>query len=97
MPLTDEQEEVVIAAIQTTEPALLRLSSEDIRRLQRTNAYCRRILASFDTDPSTRRQFTMKDGILYRLMQVSGVTHLALVVPQSLALEPGVSYHSQDI
>ena len=35
----------------------------------------------------------MKDGILYRLMQVSGVTHLALVVPQSLALTLMRSVH----
>ncbi len=35
----------------------------------------------------------MKDGILYCLMQVSGVTHLALVVPQSLALTLVRSIH----
>ncbi len=93
MPLKDEQEEVVIAAIQTTEPTLLRLSGEDIHRLQRTNAYCRRIFTSFDTDPNTRRQFTTKDSILYHLMQVSRVTHLALVVPQSLALTLVCSVH----
>ena len=91
--MTDEQEDIVIAAIQTTEPTLLRLSTADIRCLQRTNAYCRRIFASFDTDPSTRQQFTTKDGILYRLMQVSSVTHLALVVPQSLALTLMCSVH----
>ncbi len=96
-PLTveqvEEQEDITIAAIQTTEPALIRLSTEDIRRLQRTNAYCKRIFASFDTDPNTRQQFTTKAGILYHLMQVSGVTHLALVVPQSLALTLVRSVH----
>ena len=35
----------------------------------------------------------MKEGILYRLMQVSGITHLALVVPQSLALTLVRSIH----
>ncbi len=92
-PLDKQPEEIVIAAIQTTEPALLKLSTEDICHLQRTNAYCRRIFASFDTDPSTHRLFTTKDGILYHLMQVSEVTHLALVVPQSLALTLMRSIH----
>ena len=96
-PLTvkqvDDPEDVTVAAIQTTEPALIKLSTEDIRRLQRTNAYCKHIFASFDTDPRTRRQFMTKDGILYRLMQVSGVTHLALVIPQSLALTLVRSVH----
>ena len=97
MPLTveqvEEQEDVTITTIQTTEPALIRLSTEDFRCLQRTNAYCKHIFASFDTDPNTRRQFTTKAGILYHLMQVSGVTHLALVVPQSLALTLVRSVH----
>ncbi len=35
----------------------------------------------------------MKDSILYHLMQVSGVTHLALVIPQSLALTLVRSVH----
>ncbi len=34
-----------------------------------------------------------KDGILYHLMQVSGITHLALVLPQSLALTLVRSIH----
>ena len=97
MPLpteqVEEQEHVTVTAIQTTEPTLLKLSTEDIHCLQRTNVYCKRIFASFDTDPNTRHQFTMKDGILYHLMQVSGITHLALVVPQSLALTLVRSIH----
>ncbi len=44
-----------VAAIQTTEPTLIQLSTDDIRRLQRSNAYCKCIFASFDTDPRTRR------------------------------------------
>ncbi len=38
-------------------------------------------------------QFTMKDGILYCLMQLSGVTHLTLIIPQSLALTLVRSVH----
>ncbi len=89
----DDPDTITVAAIQTTEPALIQLSTDDIRCLQRSNAYCKCIFASFDTDPCTRRQFTTKDSILYRLMQVSGITHLALVVPQSLALTLVRSVH----
>ncbi len=89
----DDPDIATVTAIQTTEPTLIQLSTDDIHCLQRSNAYCKRIFASFDTDPRTHRQFTTKDGILYRLMQVSGVTHLALVVPQSLALTLVCSVH----
>ena len=89
----DDPDAITVTAIQTTEPALIQLSTDDIRHLQRSNAYCKHIFASFDTDPCTRRQFSTKDGILYRLMQVSGVTHLALVIPQSLALTLVRSVH----
>ncbi len=75
------------------QPALIQLSTTDIRHLQTSNTYCKCIFTSFDTDPQMRRQFTMKDGILYHLMQVSSMTHLALVVPQSLALMLVCSIH----
>ena len=89
----DDPDAITVTAIQTTEPALIQLSTDDIRHLQRSNTYCKHIFASFDTDPRTRQQFTTKDSILYHLMQVSGITHLALVVPQSLALTLVRSIH----
>ncbi len=89
----DDSDTITVAAIQTTKPALIQLSTDDICCLQKSNAYCRHIFTSFDTDPRTHQQFTTKDGILYRLMQVFGVTHLALVVPQSLALTLVRSVH----
>ncbi len=51
---TDDPDAVTVATIQTTEPALIQLSTDDIRRLQKSNAYCKCIFASFDTDPRTR-------------------------------------------
>ena len=89
----DDPDAITVAAIQTTEPALIQLSTDDIHHLQKSNAYCKRIFTSFDTDPRTRRQFTTKDGILYHLMQVSSITHLALVIPQSLVLTLVRSVH----
>ncbi len=77
----EDSDTMIIAAIQMTQPALIQLSTDDICCLQKSNAYCKCIFASFDTDPRMHCQFTTKDGILYHLMQVSGVTHLALVVP----------------
>ena len=49
----DDPDIATVAAIQTTEPTLIQLSTDDIRRLQRSNAYCKQIFASFDTDPRT--------------------------------------------
>ncbi len=49
----DDPDIATVAAIHTTEPTLIQLSTDDIRRLQRSNAYCKQIFASFDTDPRT--------------------------------------------
>ncbi len=49
----DNPDAVTVTTIQTTEPTLIQLSTDDIHHLQRSNAYCKHIFASFDTDPRT--------------------------------------------
>ena len=89
----EDPDAMLITAIQMTQPALVQLSTADIHHLQTSNTYWKCIFASFDTDLRMHCQFTTKDGIPYHLMQVSGVTHLTLVVPQSLTLTLVRSIH----
>ncbi len=50
----EDVDAMFITAIQTMQPTLIQLSTSDLHRLQTSNAYCKCIFASFDTDPWMR-------------------------------------------
>lgn len=70
------------------------LRNEDIKSLQENNAYCRRILDQMGTSEEVVEKFTLKNGLLYKVVKDrKRVRALALVIPHKLGLTAIVSVH----
>ncbi len=88
--LTAKMDKLVVKEVQL--PRALR--NEDMKSLQRSNAYCKRIKEQMRSNREVLEKFVIKDELLFKIVRDrKRVRSLALVIPPKLGLTAIVSVH----